>query len=172
MALASLIAAFVWILVTDHVAYVPPGNTIDAYFLNTFKWMIFLKYLLAIVFILMMFMLPIMYGFKKESDRNKKIGFTITIVTILILGVLIALCIDNVRRVFWETPAVAEHVVQKKNYSGRTYTHTLYFEDGSFAHVSAYQYDKAALDDHVYVVCVADVAVGAFRTEEYSLAES
>ncbi|MBO4459426.1 MAG: hypothetical protein J5778_02065 [Clostridiales bacterium] len=166
----SLMAALVWMIVTDHVSFVPPWTTIDVSFLNALKWMIFIKYLLGIFFVLMIFIPTIVTGYKKESKRNRKIILAIIAGTILILGGLVALQGDNVRRGFFETPVVAEHVVKEKNYSRRGKTHTLYFEDGSFAHVSSNQHKKIAPDDQVYVVYVADVAVAAFRAEEYSLA--
>ena len=83
---------------------------------------------------------------------------------------LIALRADNVKKGLFETPSVTEQLVKDKEYSRRGKTHTLNFEDGTFAHVNSYQYKNIGQDDRVYVVYVADVAVAAFRTEEYSLA--
>lgn len=167
----SILIGLGWMVLTDHIPYVPSGNVIDAAFLNTLKFMTALKYLVSIAAVSMIFIPVIVTGFKKESRKNKNIIIGIIAGTVLILGVIFAPHAQGAFHGIVDTPSVTVNVVTEKIHGKgrRASTYTLRFDDGTHGHVSYYHYDRIDEGDDVYVVRVDGEPIGVFRTGEYTL---
>ena len=168
--LIGMFGGVIWIIISDYLPFVPSGKVINETFLNTLKWMIAAKYSIAAAFLALVLVPIIVAGFKYESGRNKKFIITIIVVTIVILGIIVAPHLKGAYHGIVDTPSVSANLVSDKRHSVRGKTYTVYFEDGTYTHCSAYLYDLVEPGDEVYVVICDGEGIGVFKAADYELA--
>lgn len=153
----------------DYFPFIPSGKVIDESFLNALKWMTVAKYAVLIAFVALTLFPILIVGFKHENSRDRIIIISIIVVTLVILGFVIAPHFKGAYRGVVDTPSVSTNVVSSKHYSREGKTYNVHFEDDTYAHCSAYQYGLVEPGDEVYVVTCDGEAIGVFKTDEYTL---
>jgi hypothetical protein len=159
-------------IVSTMMPVVPPGNVLNAGFLNTLKYLVLFKF----VFLLLSVIMLLVFAFKsdriKDADKRKYL--------LILIFVFIAACIlstkgrfsfSGVVSAFTDTPQVAVKTLTDKSVGTGRFksTHTVYFDDGSFGHVSYYDYHSLVIGSELYVVYCDREVIGVFPKDKYVL---
>lgn len=170
VAIVGFVLSFIFLIVVHGIPYAPAGTVIDDAFLNTLKFMVVLKYLVPITGLLMV-IIPVV---AKRASGGDWI-WLILIVLIVFGGFFMStrgnFSAEGAIKGIIETPSVINKTVSDKNHSVRGHTYTVYFDDGTFGHVTNYYFNEVDAGDEVYVIYCDGVVIGVFKTSDYTLAE-
>ena len=159
-------------IVTKLTPFAPPGNVLNAGFLNTLKYMVLLRACFAVLSVIMMIVAVFRMDRIKAEDKRKYLLILIFVaIAAFILSTRGRFSLNGVFRAFTDTPQVAAKTITDKRIgSGRfKSTHTVYFDDGSFGHVSYYYYRSFSVGSKVYVVYCDREPIGVFPVDKYTL---
>lgn len=167
--IALVFLGFGFFLYAEAAPYVPSGHVLDEKFLNTLKYMTFLKYVVPISAFILLIVPCLKRWIKDKTKWIFIVMLVFVVVTACILGTRNKFNAEGVGNAFADTPSVVSKTVTDKKYSRGGKTYTIYFDDDTFAHVNNYHYKGLESGDEVYVVSCDGEPIGVFKTSEYSL---